>query len=82
MKNEFYALAHGLMRIRFRMKQVRPAAGPGTNPQSMGDPVLRLHSCRALSPGPHSQPNHTGETRNQNMRKRFVITTNKVLPMS
>lgn len=30
-----------------------------THPQSKGDPVLRLHSCRALSPVP--QPEHEGK---------------------
>jgi len=40
-------------------KQPRGGVNPnrgGTLAQSMGGSVLGLHSCRALSPGPPSQP--------------------------
>lgn len=51
-KDEFFALNLGL-HIAIQKKPgtaVTPRSGPGCFTQSKDDQVLRLHSCRALSP--------------------------------
>ena len=60
MSLSLWALACGLILQPKGLPQTRLGQA-WMRPQSKDDPVLGLHSCRALSPGP--RPEHAGASR-------------------